>query len=164
MSLTLPRNSRFGRGGFIFVEAVMVVSFTVVVFVTVLSMGFMAVNLATNMRRQAQMQFLAQEEMEAIRAYGDGTSWSTGIGGLATGVSKYMAVSSGVWQVVSGSESVSGATRGFVVEAVSRDPSTGLVEVSYNASHDDSDTRKITATVVDNGRSYVLVEYVTHWK
>ncbi len=56
-------------------------------------------------------------------------------------------------------------TRYFVVENVSRDPSTRMIEINYNAANDDPSTLKVTVTVKRTGAETVTIsEYFVRWR
>lgn len=92
---------------------------------------------------------LAIEEMESVRAVAD-EKWQN-IFNLTKGTQYHTAQSGTKWATSTGSEVVSlntgSYTRYFVVNNVSRDPSTRMIDTTYNSVHDDPNTQQITVTV-----------------
>src|SRR3989338_6708926 len=68
--------SDFKSKGFIFLEIIIAVALISVVFITLLSVGFSVVTLSASIQKKSQADSLIKEELEAVRAFRDGTTWS----------------------------------------------------------------------------------------
>ena len=141
------------------------------VFLVLLGIGVQSLSVSSSLRQVAQIDSLLKEEMEAVRGFRDGTTWQTnGLGTLATGSANpyYAVLNTGtnpaIWTLQTGTETIGEFTRNVVFDKVSRDPSTKNIESIYNASNDDPDTRKITATATWGSKTYQVVTYLTNWQ
>ncbi len=166
---TKIQNSK--NGGSILLEALIVITVITVAFPVLLDIGTLSIKTSTSIRQADQANFLLKESIESTRSFRDGTTWSTnGLGTVTTGSANpyYFLLNTGVnpnaWVLTSGTETVDIFTRKIVFDKVSRDPTTQNIESTYNASHDDQNTRKITATVSWQGKSASLITYLTNWK
>lgn len=152
--------------GFIFVEILVAVAFIGVVFVTLLGIGFSVLNVSASIKKEVQANFLAKEEIEALRNFRDGTQWaSNGLGVVNTGVGNpyYLVDNSGAWALVGGAETIGIFARNVFIDRASREPGTQNIESTYNSYNDDSDTRKITAVVNWPGHTLQIVSFLTNW-
>lgn len=153
--------------GFIFLEIVIAVAIISVALVTFLGMAALALNTSTSVKQIAKIDAYTKEEMEAVRSFRDGTTWATdGLGTVTTGSDYYFVLSGSpsAWALQSGTETVDSFTRKVVFDRVSRDTSTSNIETSYNAAHDDPNTRKATVTITWGSRTYTTIAYFTNWK
>ncbi len=156
-----------GNKGFIFLEILIATALISVAFVTLLSLGFLSLNISPSIKKATQADSLAKEEVEATRSFRDGTTWSTnGLGTVLTGSSSpyFLVLNNNQWALQQGTETVGIFTRKVVFDKVSRDPVTNNIESTYNASHDDPDTRQITVTISWEDKIYQVVSYLTNWQ
>lgn len=154
------------KSGFVFLEILISIALISIVFIALLGIGFSVVNLSGSIQKTTQIDSLIREELEAARSFRDGTTWATnGLGSsvIVPAATYHMALSSGAWTVVAGTETVDAFTRKIVFEKVSRDPATSNIESIYNTSHDDPNTKKITVTVIWKSKIYQVTSYVTNW-
>ena len=120
-------------------------------------------------KETTQANNLAQEVMEAVRNFRDGTSWYVdGLGALNPMVNYYpqkTADNPPKWQMILGQEQTSGFTRRFVVHDVLRDANDNIVE---SGGATDFNTKKITVFVSWTrkgvSRQIILDTYFTNWK
>lgn len=78
------------KNGFIFIEILVAIGLISVVFITLLGIVFLVLNISTSLQKVAQADFLAREELEAVRSFRDGTLWlSNGLGSLSFYGSEY---------------------------------------------------------------------------
>ena len=152
--------------GFIFLEVLIASTLIIVVFVTLLGIGFTAVNISNSIQKSHVDDALLKEAFEALRTYRDGSTWALGMGTVSYGSSNkyHMAVSSGSWSLASGEETVGIYTRYIYFDRVSRDPTTQDIESSYNATHLDANTLKATVVVSWPEKTYLVSEYITNWQ
>ncbi len=159
--------------GFIFLEILIAVALIGIVFITLLVVGFSAVNLSTSVQQQTQADSLTKEEFESIRSFRDGTktTWgTTGLGSVSFGSANpyytFLDASTNPakWTLHAGTETTGIFTRKVVFDKVSRDPATQNIETVYNAAHNDADTVKATITVTWPTKTSQVVAYFTNWQ
>lgn len=100
-----------------------------VAFITLLGIVFLVLNISTSLQKVAQADFLAREEMEAVRSFRDATTWATnGLGSLVDYGSDFPryftldnAFSPPRWKINSGSETVGIFTRKVTFSKTYRD-------------------------------------------
>lgn len=166
------KKGKFNKGISI-IEILVVVTFVVISFTSLL--GLIAYSLRTSnlIKKTVQAAGLAQEAMEAVRNFRDGTDWNV------NGLRDYVgidATSSGPWQVkldttfsppkwalATGTETIDGFSRQVFFEKVSRDFNKNIEDV-YSPVGDDPNTRKLTAKVFWDGKEAKLSTYLTNWK
>lgn len=156
-------------------RGISIIEILVVIFIIAVSLsgllGLVSLSLgaSTSIKQNAKANSLAQETMEAIRNFRDGTTWDVdGLASLAT-MSFYYPEKSGdtpaKWQMVSGQEQIDGFTRKFALHQVERDANGNIVE---SGGVDDPDTRKATVFISweEKGRSHQISisTYFTNWK
>lgn len=156
--------------GFIILEVLVAMAIVTISFGVFLDMGNSAIRTSTSLKEAVSANFLAKEAVEVMRSFRDGTQWSSdGLGVRSTGTSNPYhftldaSQNPAVWSLASGQETVGSFTRKIIIDRVSRDPITQNIEIVYNASRDDPDTRKITALVLWNGKTSKIVTYLTNW-
>lgn len=162
------------QSGASMIEVLIVIAITGIALIGLLRVAEHSLRVSRLAREKAQASALAQETMEAVRNYRDGTDWygtdPDGLGEVTTGVAYYLAQTSDIpprWELVQGEESVDGFTRKVEFEKVSRD-SNDNIESTYDSTGDDPDTRKITVTVswLHRGeqKKVELITYLTNWQ
>lgn len=110
---------------------------------------------------------LAREAFEAMRSI-SAENWAT-FYGITKGSQYHSEIQSNKWVLIAGSESIvlSGETyvRYMVVDNISRNPTSGDIESTYNASNEDPSTQKITATIEKSGLPTITYsEYISRWR
>jgi len=161
------------RRGFVLIEIIISVAIISIAFGSLLSVGASVFNLSRLIRQTTTARSMATEELEAVRAWRDSTSWDVdGLGVVSTGETNahYFFVDDtntpNKWNINSGTETVEGFTRSVVFDRVSRDPTSGDIQSIYNPANDDPDTRKATVTIaweVQSTQSLQIVTYFTNW-
>jgi len=152
--------------GFIFLEIIIAVALISIVFITLLGVGFSSLNVSSSLQQQSQANALAQEEIEAVRAFRDSTAstWdTTGIGSYNTATDYHLVLSGNppAWSITADSEVVGQFTRKIVFNNVSRNANGDIVE---SGGTYDPDTRKITVTVIFGSKTHQLATYLTNWQ
>lgn len=166
--LKLPKsNSVKNQKGSLLVEIVVVVGIIAGALVAILGLATTFLVTSQVVQQTSEATALAQEGLEIVRSYRDGTDWS--VNGLATLTpgGPYHPVQSGgpppAWTLVSGSETIGEFTREIAFEEVSRD---GNDDIAISGSVD-PDIVKAIATVSwqERGRSHEveLAAYFTNW-
>lgn len=117
-----------------------------------------------------QATLLAQEAMEVVRNYRDGTNWIVdGLGTLTPGIPYHPEQIGGLppaWTFVVGPETINGFTRQVTFVNVFRDtPGTDNIVTTGGAL--DPDTLKATVTIVwqerGNNHNFSVTAYFTNW-
>jgi len=154
--------------GIAVVEILIVISIIAIVVSSLLGVVVFSLKLSASVKETTTADALAQEMVEAVRNFRDGTDWdSDGLGALNTENAYYPEKSGDTppkWMFTLGEETINGFVRKVVFERVSRDPIYNNIEDVYNSSNDDSDTRKIIATVSWKNKKVEIITYFTNWK
>jgi len=105
--------------GFVFLEIIIGVSLISVAFMTLLGMGFSALNLSSSIKVSMRADALIREELEIARTYRDGTDWSVdGLGTVFDGMDYYFSLDQSAnpdaWVLTTGTETVGEFTRKVV--------------------------------------------------
>ena len=149
----------------------MAIIIIVVAFLGIFSLAVFSLKTSVSVKESAIANNLAAETIEAIRNFRDATDWNNN--GLATlGIgednSYYPQLDTSVsppkWILVEGLETISSFTRKVFFEKVSRDPTTFNIESTYNASHDDPNTRKVITKILWSGKETEISTYFTNWQ
>lgn len=159
------------ENGFIFLEILIASALISIVFITLLSVGALALNTSRSIKEATQVDSLIKEELEAMRSFRDGTTWDTdGLGTVSVSDANpyYLFLDNSSnppkWSLSSGTETVGNFTRKVVFGKVSRNFSTQNIEPIYNPANDDHNTIKITVTVMSGSKTYQVVTYLTNWQ
>lgn len=155
------------------IEILIVVAFISIGLTGLLGVISYSLRVSTLVKENTQANFIAQETLEAVRNFRDGTDWDT------NGLRDYIlpaATTSGPyypeldtafdppkWKLASGTETIDGFTRKIVFEKVSRDGNDNI-EQTYNLIRDDPNTRKVIITISWVDKGIKLVTYLTNWK
>ena len=166
--LTLLKRSEKINKGFSVIEILISIFIVLVVFINFLGIVAFSLKSADFVKRANQANFLAQEAVEAVRNFRDGTDWDIdGLGVINPNVDYYPALTASAppnWIMVLGTENIDGFNRKVVFQRVSRDPATKEIEPVYNAFNDDPDTRKAVVTISFGEKSIEVVTYFTNWR
>ena len=160
----------FKKTGFVFLEILIAITIITVVFTVLLGIAFSAINISSSIKKQTQADFLAKEELEALRSYRDGTTWATnGLGTVGSGdISPYYLVldssDTPKWTLHTEQETIGIFTRYIVFDWVSRDPVTNYIQNDYIESNRDLDTVKVKVTVSWLGKISQVFAYLTNWQ
>jgi len=156
------------KKGIAVVEILIVVGIIAITISSLLSVVVFSLKLSASVKETTTADALAQEMVEAVRNFRDGTDWdSDGLGVLDTGNAYYPEKSGDMpprWMFTAGEETINGFVRKVVFERVSRDPGTNNIEDVYNSGNDDPDTRKVIATVSWESKKVEIITYFTNWK
>ena len=146
------------------VVAILAITLTALLGLITFSLGIQGLAKGTT-----QANNLAQEAMEAVRNFRDGTDWYVdGLGALNTMTFYYpqkTADNPPRWQMVLGEEQISGFTRRFTIHDVLRDANDNIVG---SGGATDFNTKKITMFVFWESKGInhqiKLETYFTNWK
>lgn len=161
-------NAKSQRGGLL-VEIVVVAGIIAGALVALLGLATAFLVTSQIVQQASRATALAQEGLEIVRNYRDGTDWAVdGLGQVAFTPSSYHPEQSGSppeWTLVSGSETIDEFTREIMFEEVCRSSSHDIV--ACPGSYTDADTVQAVVTVswLEKGRSHEveLEAYFTTW-
>jgi len=155
--------------GILIIEILISIAIITIALVSLLSLVVFSLKASTITKQTLQANNLAQEAMEAVRDFRDGTDWyDNGLGDKPSGSGNPywpeldILSNPSKWILSSGSETIDGFTRKIVLEEVSR--SLGDIEDPYNGLNDDPDTRKVTVTVSWEDKEVEIITYFTNWR
>jgi type II secretory pathway pseudopilin PulG len=153
------------KEGISIIEILVVIAIIVIALVSLLGLATYALRVSTLIKETAQANNLAQETMEAVRNFRDGTDWNTnGLGTLSAGSSYYprkTADSPPKWELVLGEEVVGSFIRKVVFDSVQRDANDDIVEAGGTP---DSNTIKVTTTISWRDKEVKIITYLTNWR
>jgi len=153
------------RKGFIFVEILIAITLITTVFITLLGIGFSSLQISYSIKNSIQADYLAKEELESVRNFRDGITWSNfKTVNFGSQNPYYFTLSNNQWNRNSGTETIGIFTRNVVFDEVSRNPTTKYIEDVYNSLNNDPDTIKVTASVMWNSKTYQVITYFTNWQ
>jgi len=151
--------------GISIIEILIVIAIISIGLTSLLGVATFSLKISTLMRETAQANNLAQEVIEAVRNFRDGTDWSTnGLGVLTTGIAYYpqkTADNPPKWQLTQGEEQIDGFLRKVVFSNVQRDANDDIVEVGGT---NDPNAKKVTVTASWKDKKVEIVTYLTNWK
>jgi len=155
----------FSGKGVSIIEILVVIFILVIAFVSILGLLTFSLRISTLLRENTQAINLAQETVEAVRNFRDGTNWDTdGLGILATGVAYHpekTTDSPPKWELLLGEEAIGGFSREVVFEEVFRDGNDNIVGTGGIL---DPETKKATVTVSWRDREVKIITYFTNWQ
>ena len=158
--------------GALIIEILIVAAIIVIALVSLLNAVAFSLKMSALTKQNDQAQKLAEETLEVVRSFRDGTDWGIdGLGTLTLNISYHPEKTIGnppKWNLVSGEEDIPGAIykRKVVFSRISRDPTSKNIESVYNPdpAHADPNTRKITATVSWQGKTVEVSTLLTNWR
>ena len=147
-------------------EIVVVAGIIISSLAAILGLAAMFLTTSQTVQQTSQATVLAQDVLESVRNYRDGTDWSSAGLGAVTLLAPYHPEQSGVppaWVLVAGSETIDEFTRQIVFEEVLRDSNDDIALSGVI----DPDTIKAVVQVSwqERGRSHQveLTAYFTNW-
>ena len=169
MFLTQWKNSKRGISAIEILIAVAIIASTLV---TLLGLATFSLRVSLLTKETIRAKNIAQEVLEAVRNFRDGTTWDTdGLRTLSTGESNpyYPEKDSSVppeWNLVVGEEITNGFTRKVIFYNVWRDGDDNIVE--SGGTYEDSGTKKVKAVVSwqERGKTHQieLITFLTDWQ
>ena len=157
----MNKDSKFK--GISIIEILVVIAIIGIALVSILSLTTLSLRASISIKETTQANALAEETMEAVRNFRDGTGWETD--GLKNYSGTYHPEKSGdpsKWILASGEETIDGFTRKVVFEDVYRSSITE--DIKTDGGYLDTDTKKATVTVSWKDKKVELVTYFTNWK
>jgi len=164
MQQTLNGNKK----GISVIEILVVIAIIAITLTSLLGLASFSLGTSTLIKQTSQANGIAQETMETIRNFRDGTNWEiNGLGALATSTDYYPQKSGSPpkWQFIQGTEAIDVFTRKVVFENIMRDGNDNIVT---SGGTNDPNTKKVIVTVswTERGRAHQieLITYLTNWK
>jgi len=152
------------KKGISIIEILIVISIILVALTSLLGIATFSLRISTLIKETTKANNLAQEVIEAVRNFRDGTDWNiNGLGVLTSGVSYFpqkTADNHPKWQMVQGEETVNGFTKKVVFEKVFRDADDNI----SSSGTEDPNTKKATISVSWKEKKVAIVTYFTNWK
>lgn len=151
-----------GNKGISIIEILIVIAILLITLTSLLGLVNFSLGAANLIKQTTKANAISQEAMEAVRSIRDSdwTKLTNGNHGL-TNVA-------GFWNFAGTENVINGFIRTILIENVSRNPITDNIEITYNPTNNDPDTKKATATVSwqERGRTHQveLVTYFTNWQ
>lgn len=153
------------KKGISIIEILIVIAIIGIALVSLLGVATFSLRISSVIKETARANTLAQETIEAVRNFRDGTIWDTdGLGTLTTGVAYYPKKSEDTppkWTLIQGEEIINGFTRKVIFADVMRDANDDIVETW---GINDPDTKKTAITVSWKEKKVEIVTYFTNWK
>lgn len=157
--------------GILVIEVLIAIALITIALMSLFGLAVFSLRVSLLIKETTFANALAQETIEAIRNFRDGTTWDTdGLETLSTGDSNphYPELDTGVspskWTLPEGTETIDGFTRKVVFEEVSRDSITNDIEAIYDSNNDDPNTRKAIVTVSWKDKKIEIITYFTNWR
>lgn len=171
----MPIQWKDNKKGISIIEILVIIAIIGIALTSLLGLVTFSLRISTLIKENILANNLAQETMEALRNFRDGVTWNNndpanqydGLGVVATGVAYHPQKSTDnppKWMLLLGQETIGIFTRKIVFEKVSRNPTTGNIELTYNPANDDPNTKKVTVTVSWKDKKVEIVTYLTNWK
>jgi type II secretory pathway pseudopilin PulG len=151
--------------GISIIELLTVIAIIMVALISLLGVAAFSLRSSILIKETTQANNLAQEAIEAVRNFRDGTIWDTnGLGVLTVGASYYIQKTTDIppkWQLSSVEETIGSYKREVVFSSVQRDTNDNIVE---SGGANDPNTKKLTATVTWKDEKVEIITYLTNWK
>lgn len=160
------RSGRRQAGG-LTVEILVVITIIAVALASLLGLVSLSLDASHLSSQRTQAAALAQEEMEALRNFRDGTFWDiNGLGKLATSTDYYPKATSSPlkWQLIQGQETINNFTRKIIFFSVQRDANGNIVA---DGGVNDPETKKasvfVSWTEKNRPHQISISAYFTNW-
>jgi len=158
-------NPKSTNKGISVIEILVVIAILLIAFVGILGLLTFSLQTLSLIKETTFANFLAQETIESVRNFRDGTDWATnGLGTLTVGVSYHPEKTADIpakWILAEGEETIGNFTRKIILENVQRDGNDNIVE---EGGTNDPDTNKIKITVSWKDKKVEIITYLTNWK
>ncbi|HDZ54298.1 MAG TPA: hypothetical protein ENI19_00095 [Candidatus Nealsonbacteria bacterium] len=147
------------------IEILVAIAVLLISFIGIFGILVFSLKTSHSIKETTLANFLAQETIEAVRNFRDGTTWNVdGLGTLTTEVAYHQEQIGDTppqWTLALGEEIINGFLRKVIFESVDRDANDNIVE---SGGTDDPETRKITVTVSWQDKNVEITTYLTNWR
>jgi type II secretory pathway pseudopilin PulG len=165
---SMSQNLFGNEKGFSLIDILVAIAIVSVALVSLLGLASFSLATSTLIRQANQANNIAQETIEIVRNFRDGTTWDVdGLGKLATSTDYHpeKTGSPPKWQLIQGEETIGIFKRKVVFKDVFRDSDSNIVESGGNF---DPNTKKVIVDVSwqEKGRTHLveITTYLTNWK
>ncbi|MBZ9572045.1 prepilin-type N-terminal cleavage/methylation domain-containing protein [Patescibacteria group bacterium] len=153
------------KKGISIIEILIVIAIIVIAFASLLGVATFSLRVSTLIKETNQANVLAQETIEVVRNFRDGTDWNiNGLGTLTVENTYHLEKTADIppqWNLVLGEETINGFVRKVIFSDVQRDANDNIVETGGT---NDPNTKKVTATVSWRDKKVEIVTYLTNWR
>jgi prepilin-type N-terminal cleavage/methylation domain-containing protein len=149
--------------GISIIELLVVVAIISIALVGLLNTTSVSLKFSSLMKENDQAKALAEEALEIVRNFRDGTTWNTNGLGILTLNTAYHPEKIGSpprWNLVLGEENINIFTRKIVIKKVFRDFSSNIALTGT----EDVNTKQIVATISWRNRKLEISTYLTNWR
>lgn len=147
------------------IEVLVAIAVLLISFIGIFGILVFSLQTSSSIRKTTLANFLAQETIEAVRNFRNGTTWNMdGLGTLTTEVAYHQEQTGDAppqWTLALGEEIINGFSRKVIFESVDRDTNDNIVE---SGGTDDPETRKITVTVSWQDKNVEIITYLANWR
>lgn len=151
------------KKGILIMELLAVVAIIIIGLVSLLGVTASSLQFSRQIKENDQAKALAEEALEAVRNFRDGTTWNTnGLGTLTLNIA-YHPEKTGTpprWNLVLGQETINSFTRKVVIKKVFRDTNSNIMPTGT----EDVNTKMIVATVSWGTKTVEISTYLTNWR
>lgn len=161
--MAIINNQKIIKGATI-IEILIVIFIIVVALIGIFNLINLSLNASNLIKETTLANSLAQETMEAVRNFRDGTNWNSDGLGIILVNTNYFPQKSGTppkWQLVQGTETINNFTTKVIFNEVLRDGNKNIVE---SGGTNDPNTRKATVTVSWKNKEVKITTYFTNWR
>lgn len=149
------------KKGISIIELLVVAAIIVIGLVGLLSAATFSLKFSRLIKENETAKTLAEETLEAVRNFRDGTTWNTnGLGVLSLNTNYHPEKTSGEWSLVLGEETINNFTRKVVIKKVFRDANSNIAPTGA----EDTNTKLVTATISWSNRAVEVSTYLTNWR
>lgn len=156
------------KNGVTVVELLVVVFILLVAFVGILGLLVFSLQTSNLIKETTYANFLAQDTIEAVRNFRDGTDWDTnGLGTLTTSIAYHPEKTGDIppkWTLVVWEETINNFTRKIVFENVQRITGSDDIFEGIGVPYPDPDTKKVQITVSWKDKEVKVITYFTNWQ
>lgn len=154
------------KKGFSIIEILAAIAIISVALTALSGLASFSLRASLMSEQTGRANFLAQELMESLRNFRDGTYWnSNGLGSLAMDTDYYIQENGSNWQIIQGIETIGIYSRKIILSNVQRDGNGNIVE---SGGANDNDTKKAVAQISwqEKGkmRKVEIATYLTNWR
>lgn len=152
-------------------KGISIIEILIVIFIIVVALSSLLGVAAFSLRNSILMKEtflannLAQETIEQVRNFRDGTIWNTdGLGALTTDIAYHPEKSADIppkWTLIQSEEEIDGFIRKIVFNNVTRDANDNIVE---SGGTNDPNTKKVTVAISWKDKKIEMITYFTNWK
>ena len=152
------------KKGISIIELLVVTAIIFIGLIGLLSAATFSLKFSRLIKENETAKALAEEALEAVRNFRDGTTWDTnGLRILDLDPIVYHPEKIGTpprWNLALGQETINGFTRKVIIKKVFRDANSDIALVGT----EDANTKLVTATVSWSNRTVEVSTYLTNWK